>query len=325
MKRRQFFGLVAGMAATWPRIASAQSSARICRIGVLIATSESDPETLIRVTVFRQQLLELGWIEGRNLLVEYRWSGGDINRMQSQAQELVALKPELIFAQGTPVVSALKQATATIPIVFVIVNDPVTQGLVESMAKPGGNLTGFSNIDYSVIGKAGELLKQLAPGIVRVGFLFNPDTHPYYESYLRSLQAEPMRSLEFTAVRVRSELEIEQAVGQLVSRKSGLICAPDPFTFVHRARIVSAASLHRIPDAYVARQFAPAGGLMTYGPDFIDMFRRAAPYVDRILKGAKPGDLPVQAPTKFDFVLNLRTARALGSMFPRPCWRWPMK
>jgi putative ABC transport system substrate-binding protein len=312
MKRREFLGMLGG-AASWPFAAHAQQGAEIKRLGVLSATAENDPETLIRFRLFRQGLQELGWVEGSNLRIEYRFAAGDVSRMRSQAEELVALKPDLILAQGTPVVAALKRATSTIPTVFVIVNDPVAQGFVSNMARPGGNITGFSNIDYSVIGKVAELLKQLAPAISRVGFLFNPMTYPYYETNLDALRAVTLRSrLEFTAVRIRSEAEIEGAVGKLTGADSGLICSSDPFTFVHRARIASAALQNRIPSAYFGRQWAAAGGLMAYGPDFTDIFRRSVPYVDRVLKGAHPGDLPVQAPTKFDFVINLKTAKSLG-------------
>jgi putative ABC transport system substrate-binding protein len=255
----------------------------------------------------------LGWVEGRNLHIEYRFTAGDVGLMRSQAEEVASLKPDLIFAQGTAVVAALKRVTSTVPIVFVIVNDPVAQGFVSDMAKPGGNITGFSNIDYSVIGKGTGLLKQLAPGLSEVGFLFNPVTYPYYETNLELFKAEVRRSrLELTALRARSQVEIDQAISTLRGPSQGLICSSDPFTFVHRARIAGAALRHRIPSVYFARPWATAGGLMAYGPDHEDMFRRSVSYVDRVLRGANPGDLPVQAPTKFDFVINAKTAKSLS-------------
>jgi putative ABC transport system substrate-binding protein len=312
MRRRNFLGTLV-VAASWPYAARAQQAGQIKRLAVLSATAEDDPETLIRFKLFRQGLQELGWVEGRNLQIESRWAAGDIGRIRSQSEELVALKPDLILAQGTPAVAALKRATSTIPIVFVLVNDPGAQGFVSSIARPGGNITGFSNIDYSVVGKAAGLLEQLALGNSSIGFLFNPNTYPYYETNLGSFRAEAQVSqLDLTAVRVRSEAEIEQAIGMSAGPGIGLICSSDPFTFVHRTRIARAALQHRIPSVYFGRQWVAAGGLMAYGPDLTDIFRRSVSYVDRILKGANPGDLPVQAPTKFNFVINVTTAKSLG-------------
>jgi putative ABC transport system substrate-binding protein len=271
-----------------------------------------------RLVAFRQALAELGWREGRNLRVEYRWSGGDIGRVRAYAAELAGLGLDLILANTTPVIAALKQATRSIPIVFVIVNDPVTQGFVSSVAHPGANITGFSYIDYSVVGKGMQLLTKAAPGVTRIGFMFNPDTYPYYEVYLRTLQAAPNTlTLEVTPARIRSEVEIAEEIAKLaVEPGGGLVVPPEPFAFAHRQLIIKLAAQNRLPAIYGVREFVAEGGLMSYGPDQTDIFRRSAAYVDRILKGDKPGDLPVQAPIRFELVINLKTAKALGLTIP---------
>ena len=318
MKRREFITLLGGAAVAWPLAARAQQQPdRVRRIAVLMGTAESDPDGQARFNIFRNGLQELGWTEGHNLHIEHRWSAADINRIRVQAAELVALAPEVILAHGTAVIAALKQATSAIPIVFVIVNDPVAQGFVRSVARPGGNITGFSLVDYSVIGKSMELFKQLVPGMTRAGFMFNPDTYPYYEGYLRSFQSTLQGlSLEVTGARIRSETEINQAIGKLAETGSGLIAASDAFNNVHRKRIISATARYRVPAIYSGRHFAKDGGLMSYGPDQNDIFRRSVSYVDRILKGSSPGDLPVQAPTKYELLINLKTAKALGLEIP---------
>jgi putative ABC transport system substrate-binding protein len=248
---------------------------------------------------FRQALEELGWIEGRNVRFEVRWSGGEASRLHAYAAELVKLTPDVILAQGTPVIATLKQVTRSVPIVFVIVNDPVAQGYVPSMAHPGGNITGFSHIDHSMIGKSLELFKQLAPSVMRVAFMFNPESYPYYNSYLPSLQDQVRTlSLDLKGVRVHSDIEIEAAVLKFVAEAgSGLMAAPDPFMNVHRGSVIRLAAQRRLPAVFSVRDAVPEGGLMFYGPDQTDIFRRSASYVDRILKGANPADLPVQAPT----------------------------
>ena len=253
-------------------------------------------------------------MEGRNVRFEVRWSGGEIDRVHAAAAELVQLAPDVILANGTPAIAALKQATSSIPIVFVIVNDPVAQGFISSVAHPGGNITGFSLIDYSVIGKALELLKQMAPSVARVGFMFNPNSYPYYEIYLRSLpQQQRALGLDLTAARVHSDAEIEEAISKLAGEPGGgLIAPPEPYTFVHRGLIIRLAAQHRLPAVYGIRDYVTEGGLMSYAPNQTDIFRRSTSYVDRILRGANPGDLPAQAPTKFEFVLNLKTAKVLG-------------
>jgi putative ABC transport system substrate-binding protein len=322
MKRREFITLVGGAAACppllWPLAGRAQT-ARAKQVGVLMGLSEDDRAAQARLAAFRQVLAGLGWVEGRNVRFEVRWTGGDVSRVRTYAAELVARTPDVILGHGTPVTAALKQATSSIPIVFVVVNDPVAQGYVPSVAHPGGNITGFSYIDYSMIGKSVELFKQLAPCVVRVAFMFNPDSYPYYETYLPSLVDQLNRlSLDLTAARVHSESEIEEAFTKLAGEPgNGLMAAPDPFMNVHRALVIRLAAERRLPAVFNVPDAVPEGGLMFYGPDQVDLFRRSASYVDRILKGASPADLPVQAPTKFDFVINLRTARAL-SLDPPP-------
>jgi putative ABC transport system substrate-binding protein len=315
MKRREFITLLGGAAVAWPLAVRAQ---QMRRIGVLMVPVESDPAGQARLAAFRQALGELGWQEGRNVRFEYRWPGADIGRIRAYAAELVALGPDLILAYGTPVIAALKQVTRSVPVVFVIVNDPVAQGFVSSMAHPGENITGFSLMDYSVVGKMMELLKKSAPGVTRVSFMFNPDTYPYYEVYLRSLLAAPSPlSLEVIPARIRSEAEIEEAITKLaVAPGGGLVVPPEAYTNVHREPIIRLAAQNRLPAIYGNLDHAAEGGLMSYGPDQTDILRRSAAYVDRILKGDKPGDLPVQAPTKFEFVINLKTAKALGLTFP---------
>jgi putative ABC transport system substrate-binding protein len=317
MRRREFLGILGGATAAWPLLVQAQPAERIRRVGVLTGSAEDDSDVQVRFNLFRQGLQEFGWIEGRNLHIETRWSAADTNRIRTQAAELVALGPDVILAHGSSAIAALKPVTRAIPIVFVIVNDPIAQGFVPSVAKPGGNITGFSLVDYSVMGKSMELLKQLVPDMTRVGFMFNPDTYPYYETYLGSFRSAPqITSLEVTAARTHLVAEIEPAIGELSKTGSGLLVAPDSFNTVHRARIITACARYRVPAIYASRPPVNEGGLMSYGPDQHDIFRRSVSYVNRILKGANPGDLPVQAPTKFDFVINLRTAKALGLTVP---------
>jgi len=313
MRRREFIVGVAALG--WPLSALAQQSNRVRRIAVFIgATKENDPEAVARITGLRAGLEALGWIEGRNLEIEYRFGGNDAARIQSYAAELVNSAPELILANSSPVVAALKQATRTIPIVFAVVNDPVAQGFIPNLAQPGGNITGFTLIDFPMLGKWLEMLKQMAPNIDRVALVFNPETAPYYSVYLREFNALPKTfDVELLALTAHNEKEIESGIAALARNPgAGLISAGDPFTLMHRALIMSLAEHHRVPAIYQSRQFAVEGGLMSYGPDTQDIFRRSAAYVDRILKGERPGDLPAQAPIKFELVINLKTAKALG-------------
>jgi len=316
MKRREFITALGG-AAAWPVVARAQQD-RVRRIGWLSVTPENDPLGRARLGAFLRAFKDLGWMEGRNVRIEYRWSGANQARAKADASELIGLGLDVILAEGSLVAAALKHATTTTPIVFAIVADPVAQGIVSSLTHPGENITGFSFIDYSVVGKAAELLKTTAPDVKRVGFMFNPDTYPFYESYLSSFQADADKlAVEMIPARVRSEAEIEGAIAALTkSTGAGLVVPPDPYTTNHREMIVNLAEKHSLPAIFGFRPFVLAGGLMSYGPDDLDIVRRSAAYVDRILKGEQAGDLPVQAPTKFQFVINLKTAKALGLTVP---------
>jgi ABC-type uncharacterized transport system substrate-binding protein len=317
MRRREFV-LALGSAAAWPFAVRGQQPERTRRIAVMMTNAEGDPEGVVRAAALREGLADLGWTEGRNLRIDWHWSGGDVARIRTTAEHVTAIAPDLIVVNGSVNLAAMKQATGAIPIVFVVVSDPLGQGFVSSLAHPGGNITGFAFVEYSMFGKSLELLKQLAPGIVRVAFLFNPDTSPYYENFLPSF-AHAARSSAVAAagVPVRSEAEIDGAVGKLAARPGGgLIVPPDTYTLVNRGRILAAARRHRVPAIYSYRQLVKEGGLIAYGPDTADIFRRSAAYVDRILKGANPADLPVQAPTKFELAVNLRTAAALSLTVP---------
>src|SRR5262245_23064947 len=315
--RRQVITLLGG-AAAWPLAARAQRTEQLRRVGVLIGSAESDPESVPRVAALERGLTELGWVSGRNLAIDYRWAAGDAAQMQAFARELVQLHPDVLVASTTPVAAALRRETGTIPIVFVVVSDPVGSGFIASLARPGGNMTGFINIEASLGGKWLELLKEVAPRLDRVAAMFNPDTAPHASYYLQPLEAAaPLFAVKPVAMPVRSVADIEQGVAGLgVPPTGGLIVLPDAFTAVQRRVIVTAAATAKVPAIYPFRFMAGDGGLMSYGVDLIDLFRRAAPYVDRILRGNKPADLPVQQPTKFEFAINLKTAKALGIEVP---------
>jgi putative ABC transport system substrate-binding protein len=319
MRRRDFITLLGGAAAEWPLAAWAQRNDRIPRIGVLLgATEERDPESQARINALRQGLAALGWTEGRNIRIDYRFAGGDADRIQAYVVELVTSAPDLIVANSSPVLAALKRATRTIPIVFAVVNDPVSQGFVAGLSQPGGNITGFSLVEFEMIGKWIELIREIAPGSRRTTILYNPVTAPYFTSFLRELAvASPGVADMLVPAPVHDHAEIEAVVAAAAREPGGaLISASDPFTVANRALIMSLAERHRLPTIYQFRQFAVEGGLMSYGPDTADIFRRSASYVDRILKGANPADLPIQQPTKFELVINLKTARALGLQVP---------
>ncbi len=316
--RRQFISAL-GAAIVCPLAARAQQLDGMRVVGALLAgPSGNDAASQARLAAFRNALAELGWTEGRNVRFEIRWAGGDIDRALDFAGELVKLTPDVILAGGTSAIATLKQKTGSIPLVFVIVNDPVAQGFVASVAHPGGNITGFSYIDFSMLGKALQLLKQVAPSINRVGFMFNPDTYPYYEVYLDSFHEQRQElGLELTALRVRSEAEINTAIETLAATPAtGLMAPPEPFLAAHHKRIVELAVQYGLPATYGLRDFVADGGMMSYAPDQTDIFRRSASYIDRILRGAAAGELPVQAPTKFELVINLMTAKALGLTVP---------
>jgi ABC-type uncharacterized transport system substrate-binding protein len=316
--RREFITLLGGAAAAWPSAARAQRPERMRRIGVLTGSAESDPEAAPRVAAFERGLAELGWISGRNIVIDYRWAAGEPALMQALAKELVELQPDVLVGSTTPVVAALGRETTTIPIVFLIVSDPIGSRFIESLPRPGGNMTGFINIESSLGGKWLELLKELAPRISRVAVMFNPETAPHAEYYVSPFEvAAPSLAVKPSTMPVRSVTDIEQAISSLGrAQASGLIVLPDTFTAVHRKPIISAAASSGVPAIYPFRYMAGDGGLMSYGIDLVDLYRRAAPYVDRILKGGKPADLPVQQPTKFEFAINLKTAKALGIEVP---------
>jgi putative ABC transport system substrate-binding protein len=316
MRRREFIATLAG-AASWPLAARAQQGERMRRIGVLMGLDENDPVAKTFVSAFIQSLAGLGWTDGRNVRMDLRWAGADINRIRALAQELVGLQPDIILAPSTPPTAALQRETRTIPIVFALVSDPVASGLVPRLDRPSGNVTGFAQYEATLGGKWLELLSEIAPGLRRAAIMFNPDMGtasvfmPSFETAARSLKVVPI------AAPVHSDGEIETAIIALGREPGGgLVVMPDIFTDVHRAPIISAAARNNVPAVYYLSTFARDGGLLSYGEDRVDTFRRAATYVDRILRGEKPGDLPVQFPTKFEMVLNLKTAKALGLEVP---------
>ena len=315
MRRRHFITLLGGTAAAWPIAARAQQLERR-RLGVLTTFSNSDALAEGWLAAFRKGLDEAGWRDGRNVQIDYRWAAGDASRLQAFAKELVAPQPDVIFAVTTPAVAALLRETRTLPIVFAQVSDPVGSGFVASLARPGGNVTGFTNINIesSIGGKWLELVKQVAPAVRRVAIIYNPATSPFANYYLRPFEAAgPAYGVQASAAAVDSDVDIENALAALAREPGGgFAVLPDTFTGIHREQIVSLAARYRLPAVYPFRWFAEIGGLLSYGIDSDDMFRRAGSYVDRVLKGAKPADLPVQAPVKYELLVNLKTARALG-------------
>jgi len=320
MRRREFVILLGGSAAAaWPLAAHAQQSNRLRVVGVLLAMAPDDPEAQLRVKAFEAGLRELGWTEGRNLRLEYRWAAGDAALLRKQATELVGLAPDLILATSTPVLAALRQENP-LPIVFVQVTDPIGSGFVPNLARPGGSLTGFTSFEFTIGSKWLEALKHVAPAVTRVALIFNPDTAPFAHMFWQPVEdAAPSFDVEPMQAPVRDVGEIERTVAAFARQNGGLMVLPDVSTTNHRDLIIALAARHRLPAVYPYRYFATSGGLMSYGSDLTDVHRRAASYVDRILKGAIPGDLPVQAPAKFEFVINLKTANALGLTVP-PLW-----
>ena len=317
LKRRDLITLVGGTAVAWPLAARAQQAKQMRRIGVLLPATADDLEFQARLAAFVQALQQLGWTDGDNLRIDIRWGAGDAERMRRYAAELVALAPDAILAAGGATVGPLLQATRTAPIVFTMTQDPVGAGFVESLARPGGNVTGFTNFEYGIGVKWLELLKEIAPRVTRAAFLRDPAI-PAGIGQFGAIQAvAPSFGIELRPVEVRDASEIERAVSAFArSANDGLIVSSNALALLHRNLIVALAARHRLPAVYPFRFFVPAGGLVSYGPDSVDPHRRAAGYVDRILKGAKPADLPVQAPTKYELAINLKTAKALGIEVP---------
>jgi len=317
-KRRDFITLLGGAAVALPIAARAQQTGRMRRIGVLIGPAESDPEGQTRAEALRQDLQKLGWTEGRNIRIDYRWGTGEPDRAQASAAELVALAPDVIVAHGTPAATAVQRATRSIPIVFLVVVDPVGAGLVEGLAQPGSNITGFSTFEPEIGGKWLELLKEISPRLKRVAGILDPAFRGFAVVW-RSIESfAPTFGLNVTSVVHRASSDnIESAVAAFAQEEDGgLIVLPTPINFFSRERIFSLAARHHLPAVYPFQSFATDGGLMSYGFDSRDLFRRGASYVNRILKGEKPADLPVQAPTKYELIINLKTARALGLQVP---------
>jgi putative ABC transport system substrate-binding protein len=318
IRRREFVVALGGAAAAWPLAAQAQRPDQVRRLGVLMAVAESDADVQKGIAILRQTLKELGWSEGHNLRIDYRWSGGDAAIIQTLAKELLDLQPDVLIGHSTPSAKALLKQTTVIPIVFLTVTDPLGQGLVRSLSNPGGNITGFSVFEFSLGGKWLELLKQIAPGVRRVFAIYNPETAPYYGLYLQSISAAlPALAVESVAAPVHNVTDIENVIRKVANQAdNGLFVLPDSHNVVHRKRIIELAAKFRLPTIYYFRYFASDGGLLSYGPDELDLFKRSAGYVDRILRGTDPSDLPVQQPTKFELVINLRTAKEMGIEIP---------
>jgi ABC-type uncharacterized transport system substrate-binding protein len=318
VRRRTFIRLVGGAAAAWPLAARAQQGDRMRRIAVLMNNAEDDPEGQARAAAFRQGLQALGWTEGKNLRLDWYWTAGDVGRIRGDVRQLLDRPPDIIVANGRATLSEAVQVVRSIPIIFVLVTDPVGQGFISSLARPGGNVTGFTFFEYAMFGKSLELLRKVAPAVTRIGFIFNPDMTAFYDQFLPAFETDARQhSIKLTVARVGTEAEIDAAIAKIAAAPGGgLIVPPDAYTLVHRNLIVHSTAQHRIPAIYSYRQVIKEGGLMSYGPETSDIFRRSASYVDRILKGANPGDLPAQTPAKFEFAINLKTAAALGLTVP---------
>jgi putative ABC transport system substrate-binding protein len=319
MRRREFLAILGGAAATWPLIARAQQQDRMRHIGALMSASEKDAGYQSLLATFRDELKKMGWEEGRNIRIDFRWRAVDEDARQRLAKELVALQPDLMLGQSTPTTAALLQQTSTIPIVFFSVGDPVGEGFVARLSRPGRNVTGFINMEASMSGKWLELLKEVMPSVARVAILFNPATAPrggsyYFDPFKAAGQA---LGLETVAALVHDTSELESVIAAQASKpNTGLVVMSDVFPLVHRTEITTLVGRYRLPTVYPYREFAQIGGLLSYGNDLRDNYRRAASYVDRILRGEPPSELPVQVPVKFELVINLKTAKALGLTIP---------
>jgi putative ABC transport system substrate-binding protein len=316
MRRRDLITLLGGAAATWPLAALGQAE-RQRRIGVLLGLSANDPEGQARLGAFLQALQQLGWVDGRNIQILFRFTEGDAGRAREYAAELVALAPDVVLTSGASTVGLMLQATRTVPVVFAGVADPVGAGFVDSLARPGGNATGFTSYEYSMSGKWLDLLKEIAPGVKRVGVLRDPAISAGTGQFGAIQTAAPSLGVELIPINVHDVVEIDRGVTAFArSGNGGLIVTTSALALAHRDLIIALAARHKLPAVYYARFLVAGGGLASYGPDYVDQYRRAAGYVDRILKGEKPADLPVEAPTKYELVINLKTAKALGLTVP---------
>ena len=318
MRRREFITLVGGAAAAWPIWARAQQGERMRRIGVLMNIAASDPEGPVRIAALVDELQSLGWTVGRNLEIETRWAAADADLFRRYANDLLSASPDVILASTSSAVTPLRQATNSVPIVFVLTVDPVGAGYVASLARPGGNITGFLLYEYSISGKWLELLKQVAPGVTRVVVLRDPATAAGVGQFAAIQAVAPPFGVELSPIDVRDHAAIERGIAAFAREpNSGLIVTGSPAQALNRKLILTLAAQHRLPAVYSFRYMAVDGGLIAYGPELVDQYRRAATYIDRILRGAKPADLPVQAPTKYELVINLKTAKALGLEVPQ--------
>ena len=318
MRRRQFIAL-GGAAALTPWASHAEEAGRPKLIAVLMGTSETDPDTARRFKSFREELGTLGWVDGKNMRIESRWGGGNLERIRAFGRELVQMKPDVILTNGTPSTAAIHRETSDIPVVFAVITDPIGDGFVASLSRPGGNITGFTAFDSEIGGKWAEVLKEVSPALKRAGLLFNPRTvpgggkalmRPFFDRAALALGAEPV------ALPVAGPADIEKALAGFAAPGAGLVAMPDGFVFVHASLIIGLANKLGLPAIYPFRHFAELGGLISYGVDTAELNRRAASYVDRILKGATPASLPVQTPTRFELVVNLKTAKAIGVAVP---------
>jgi putative tryptophan/tyrosine transport system substrate-binding protein len=317
MRRRDFIKATAGSAAAWPLAARAQQRERMRRIGMLMAYNANDQQAQTRNAAFLQGLQQLGWTVGQNVQIDYRWSAGNLDDTRKDAADLVALAPDVIFTTGTAGLGPALQATRSIPIVFALIPDPVGSGFINSLARPGGNATGFTTFDYGIGAKWLELLKEVAPNVTRAGVIRDPTIASGLGSWAAIQSASPATGIEVSPINMTDADEIERAVAAFAQAPNGsLILTGSALAVRHRNLIISLAARHKLPAIYYDPYYVAAGGLVAYGPDFIDEFRRAAGYVDRILKGEKPADMPAQQPTKYELVINLKTAKALGIQVP---------
>ena len=314
MKRREFISLIGG-AAAYPLAARAQQPLR--RVAMLMANSEGDPEGRERLKAFLAAFQQRGWVDRLNVRMEIRWIGDAPDKVQETVAELVAIQPDVIVATGTPAVGMIKRALSTVPTVFVLANEPVVQGIVASNERPGGNITGFTMVDITLLAKSVELLKFMAPAVTRVAMMYKSDSYPYYDVYVQALQATRSRPVDLISSALDTPFDIDKAVAALAAQPGGgIVLPPDPFTAIHRAAIRAAAERLRLPYIFSVREFVKEGALMSYGPDVIDIFRRSADYVDRILKGLSPAEMPVQPPVKFETAINVKTAKTIGLTVP---------